>query len=123
MTTCSGTNSCSVMLIKLTLQELLQNIFRCHVDQTLFCTWCHSSLDNNDSSSNVFLLHSSTICFYCFNANFGIIWKENKHLIGRIIIVSHQHNKITSCWSPFTWFITKLLFKLVQCLIQLILSD
>jgi hypothetical protein len=43
-----------------------------------------------------------TVGFDGFYANLGIIREEDEHLIGRIVVVSHQHHQITSCRSSFT---------------------
>lgn len=48
--------------------------------------------------------------------------KENKHLVGGVVIVCHQHCKICAPGTTFTWFVSKLTLELVQSLVQFVLG-
>lgn len=59
-------------------------------------------MNNNDGPCDVFFLHPLAVGFDCLDANLGIIGKEDKHLISRIIVVGNQDNQITSSWTALT---------------------
>ena len=50
-----------------------------------------------------------------------VTWKEDKHLVSRVIVVGDQHSEICPPWAPFTRLVPKLALELVQSLVQLIL--
>lgn len=47
--------------------------------------------------------------------------EENKHLVGGVIVVCHQHREVCAPRPTLAGFISKLALELVQCLIQLVL--
>lgn len=51
-----------------------------------------------------------------------LTWKENKHLVGGVVVVGDQHGEIRPSGSPLTGPVTKLTFKFIQGLVQLILG-
>lgn len=70
---------------------------------------------------NLLLLHALTIGLYSFDANFWLVREKDEQLIGRIIIMRYQNNKIAPSRSLFARLVAELVFKLLQCLIQFIL--
>lgn len=75
---------------QLGFQKLLQNVFGGHVDQRLLRRGRHSLLHDDDRSVNVLLLHSLTVSLDGFNSDLGFVREEDEHLIGGVVIVSHE---------------------------------
>lgn len=56
----------------------------------------------NNSSVNIFFLHSGAISFDGLNSDLGFVREKHKHLVSWVIIVSYQYYKITASRTFFT---------------------
>ena len=111
------------MALKIDISAKTVNLLRSHVHQGLFSARSHSSLDDDDGSGDIFLLHSFAVGADGFDTDLGLVWEENEHLVGGIVIVSHEDNEIVPGRLLFARFIAKLLFELIQRLVQLVLCN
>lgn len=113
----------------------------------LFSRRRHARLDYDNGPSDVFFLHPLAVHLNGLDAHFHLLWwtqntqisthetfsvtrtpashltwKEHKHLVGGVVIVGHQHGEVRPSGSTLAGSVSKLTFKLVQGLVQLVLG-